>query len=56
MVTADELGPVGEGNSRGDDEADVFMECGKTTEEQIRSRLGKGDKPDFIEDDEVEPE
>ena len=56
LVTAKKLGPLGEGDSGGHDHTDMLMQGGQTTEEEVRSRFGKRHKPDFIEDDEVEPE
>jgi hypothetical protein len=55
LVTA-RLGPLGKGNGGGHDQTDMLMQGGQTTEEEVRFCFGKRHKPDFIEDDEVEPE
>jgi len=55
LITADEFGPLRKRDCGGDNQTDMLMERGQTTKEQIRSRLGERDKPDFIQDNEIEP-
>jgi len=56
LITADKLSPLRGGDGRGDDQTDMVVQGGQTAKEQIRSYFGKGDKPDFIEDEKIEPE
>jgi hypothetical protein len=53
LVTAEDLTPIGKFEIGGDDQRDAFMEDGTELEHQLSAGGGKGDKAQFIQDDQV---
>ena len=53
---AEDLRPAGEVQVGGDQHRPSLVALGEDAEEQFGARLGEGDEPDLVEDEQVQPE